>query len=277
MPRLRSVPVYSWNPRRNKLPVLRRFQVGPRVKNFGDLLGPVVVQGILKERGVGPALRRPGSGTVMAVGSVMHKAHDGDIVWGTGVNGKVALALHDFTRLDVRAVRGPRTREWLRENKGIEAPAIYGDPALLLPTLFPRLRTSAATKRHALAVVPNLNELGRFRSHPDFVDPRRPLWEVLERIASSEVVVGSSLHAIVIGEALGIPVGLIASSAEPPFKYQDYFEGTGRTASEYAMFDDFDAAHAHATGIRTDSYAPLAGWSPEPLLGAFPIDRWVRG
>ncbi|WKK72505.1 hypothetical protein Q0F99_06055 [Rathayibacter oskolensis] len=91
------------------------------------------------------------------------------------------------------------------------------------------------------------------------------------------MVVGSSLHAIVIGEALGIPVGLIASSAEPPFKYQDYFEGTGRTASEYAMFDDFDAAHAHATGIRTDSYAPLAGWSPEPLLGAFPIDRWVRG
>ncbi|WKK72506.1 hypothetical protein Q0F99_06060 [Rathayibacter oskolensis] len=149
MPRLRSVPVYSWNPRRNKLPVLRRFQVGPRVKNFGDLLGPVVVQGILKERGVGPALRRPGSGTVMAVGSVMHKAHDGDIVWGTGVNGKVALALHDFTRLDVRAVRGPRTREWLRENKGIEAPAIYGDPALLLPTLFPgsgRARRPSATR-----------------------------------------------------------------------------------------------------------------------------------
>ncbi|PPG52782.1 polysaccharide pyruvyl transferase family protein [Rathayibacter sp. AY1E9] len=273
---VRSVPVYNWNPGRNTLPFLERYPIGPRVNNFGDLLGPVVVRRILQERGVGHALRRPGSGSVLSVGSVMHKGRDGDIVWGTGVNGKVALSTHRFTRLDLRAVRGPRSRDWLRENKGLDAPAVYGDPALLLPDLFPRLRASAATKRSALAVVPNLNEIDRFRSHPAFVDPQRPLWEVLDRIASSDVVVGSSLHAVVIGESLGIPVGLIASSAEPPFKYQDYFEGTGRTGSEYTLFDDLDSAVAHATRIRLDSYAPLAAWDPTPLLDAFPIDRWRR-
>ncbi|MBO0982880.1 polysaccharide pyruvyl transferase family protein [Rathayibacter sp. SD072] len=276
MTRLRSVPVYSWNPGRNTLPFFERYPIGRRVNNFGDLLGPVVVRRILQERKVGPALLRPGRGTVLAVGSVMHKGRDGDIVWGTGVNGKVAVSTHRFHRLDLRAVRGPRSRTWLQENKGLEAPAVYGDPALLLPQLFPRLRAAATTKRHRLAVVPNLNEIDRFRAHPDFVDPQRPLWQVLERIASSEVVVGSSLHAIVVGEALGIPVGLISSREEPPFKYQDYFEGTGRTEREYAMFEDFDGALAHASSIRTDSYSPLASWDARPLLEAFPIDRWRR-
>lgn len=276
MTRLRSVPVYSWNPRYNRLPFFWRFEIGPRVNNFGDLLGPVVIERLLEERGIGRRGGRPSGGKVLAVGSVMHKAHNDDVVWGTGVNGKVSLKTHSFTRLDIRAVRGPRTRDWLREHKNIESPEIFGDPALLLPDLFPQLRASAKTKKHKLAVVPNFNDIAKYESHPDFVNPRRPPWEVLERIASSETVVASSLHAVVIGEALGVPVGLITSNAEPPFKYQDYFEGTGRSKSEYALFDDFNAALSHAIRIRTDSYAPLAAWNPLALLNAFPLDRWQK-
>lgn len=49
-----------------------------------------------------------------------------DTIWGTGINGKVSEDLHKFEKLDVRAVRGPLTRNYLI-SKGINCPEVYGD------------------------------------------------------------------------------------------------------------------------------------------------------
>jgi pyruvyltransferase len=265
--------IFAWNPRHNDLP--RPFRdrfIGPRTNNFGDLLGPLVVHGICDREGLGmPAAVGPGR--LLTVGSVMHVARDGDVVWGTGVNPSVRTARTSsvvkrcrFTTLDVRAVRGPRTHTFLAD-RGLRVPAVFGDPALLLPDLCPALRRWSATKAHAFTVVPNLYDWGAYEHHPQAVNPRSGLWHVLRTIAQSERVIASSLHGIIVAESLGIPATLL-SGHEKPFKYEDYYEGTGRPLPPPA--ETLDEAL-----LRPADTPDLSGWDKDALYRAFPADLWT--
>jgi pyruvyltransferase len=264
MPR---VDVFSWNPRRSRLPrrLTQRLplEIGRRVNNFGDLLGPVVVERVLAMHGIDP--RTPvADRRLLSVGSVLHFARNHDVIWGSGVNGKMPDDRYLFDVLDVRAVRGPRTRDFLR-SRGIEIPAIFGDPVLLLPIVMPELITLSQSKRYSLTVVPNFNDLPSYVHTPNVLDPRSPVSVCLERIAQSEFVVGSSLHAIVVAEALGIPARLISSPIEDPFKYEDYYRGTGR--QEPVVANTLE----QALGMQGER-EPI--FDATLLLNAFPFDLW---
>ncbi len=182
LPRVR---IFSWNPRRSALParLARWLPVGQRVNNFGDLLGPLVVNRLLARHGIASA-RGLRECTLFSVGSVLHFAHDGDVVWGSGVNGKMPGDSYLFRRLDVRAVRGPLTRDFL-QSRGIEVPTTFGDPALLLPTLAPELFAAARRDQHAITVVPNFNDLPAYAADPDVLNPRSPLEVCLNRLAAA--------------------------------------------------------------------------------------------
>jgi pyruvyltransferase len=272
--RVGDLDVGYWNPCRREP---RYLNVGPRVNNFGDLLGPRVVSLVTghkagKPRRLGadeldaapadrPALR------LFAVGSILHMAHDGDTIWGVGVNPKGAEDSYRAKTLDVRAVRGPLTRQFLL-SRDVDCPEVYGDPALLLGLLDSDLQRCASAKRYHLTVIPNLEDFGSMRSHPCAIDPRTNLHAVLRRIAQSDMVVGSSLHAVVVAESLGIPAALVESAVEPRLKYDDYYQGTGRESAAIAPTVD------EAVGLitRRDSRVEqgIAAWSPAPLLAAFP-------
>jgi pyruvyltransferase len=205
------------------------------------------------------------SARLLTVGSVLRLARDGDVVWGTGVNGKSLDAEYGFTRLDVRAVRGPLTRDFLLA-RGIKVPEVYGDPGLLVGQLWTRQELARGWPKADVTVVPNLNDLQRGQFGGNILDPRRPLAECLGRIAASDFVVGSSLHGVVIAESLGIPARLIASTSEPAFKFEDYFRGTGRCEVKSAT----DVREA----VRMGGADPPC-WNPEPLVQAFPSDLWA--
>jgi pyruvyltransferase len=259
--------VFSWNPRKSRLPLrlTKRLpiEIGRRVNNFGDLLGPLLVSRILSMHEI-DAREVVGDHRLLSVGSVLHFARDHDVIWGSGVNGKKPETDYVFRTLDVRAVRGPRTRAFLSD-RGVEAPAIFGDPVLLLPLVAPELVTCSRTKRHRLTVVPNFNDLAAYPSTSEILDPRSPVEVCLRRIAQSEFVVGSSLHAIVVAESLGIPARLIASATEDPFKYEDYYLGTGRLEAETA--DNVEEA-LRMGGEREPVF------DATQLLNAFPLDLW---
>lgn len=260
-----TVELFYWNPLRplGRRRGLRRRPALVPVDNFGDLLGPVLVRALLAELGLGaaPAVR---PAVLMSVGSVVHLARSGSVVWGSGVNGKIPPAQHDVSGLDVRAVRGPRTRAFLRE-RGIEVPEVYGDPALLLGELRPDL-VGLPAERDVL-VVPNLNDAALCDEGFTRLDPRSPLEHCLRTIATSRLVVGSSLHGVVVAEALGVPARLVTTEKEPIFKYADYYEGTGRPG-----FASAGSVHeAVAAGGE-----PRSGWSSRDLRAAFPVDLWQR-
>jgi pyruvyltransferase len=194
----------------------------------------------------------------------LHFARDHDVIWGTGVNGKIPDMKYVFHVLDVRAVRGPHTRDFL-SRRGVNVPAIFGDPALLLPRVMPELVSFSRVKRYPLTVVPNFNDFPTYKAAPTLLDPRSPVEVCLQRIAQSELVVGSSLHAIVVAESLGIPARLISSPVEDPFKYEDYYLGTGRP--------DAETAPSVEDAVRMGGEcAPIL--DATQLLDAFPLDLW---
>lgn len=253
-----------WNPRKRVFSgkITRRIPIsGRRVNNFGDLLGPRVVRENLRRTGLREDLAAHNR-RLVSVGSVMHLARDGDVVWGTGINGKHLRDVLPFTSIDIRAVRGPLTRE-VMIRRGHAVPEVYGDPGLLVGEFWPFLRDQE--KRHSLTIVPNLNDRDAFGHSENVLDPRTDLESCLKRISQSEFVIGSSLHAIIIAESLGIPARLITSGVEPSFKYEDYYLGSGRAA--------YKSANDVRQALELGGEVPPV-WDPKPLLRAFPADLW---
>lgn len=231
--------------------------------NFGDHLANCITTKVAADRNLfldeaGLKPRR-----LFSIGSVLHFATDGDVIWGSGVNGKVPIELHRFRDLDVRAVRGPLTRDFLRD-RGIAVPDIMGDPALLLP----RLMASRFSRRGGggIGIVPNLNDMATLTGDPRLISPLWPWADVVAAICRCDFIVSSSLHGIVIAEAFGIPCRwLRVSENEARFKFDDYALGTGRSV--------LTPAGSIERALEMGAMEPLS-WDPEPLLAAFPTDLW---
>jgi pyruvyltransferase len=247
------VSLTSWRPDRRR-------------NNFGDALSAVVVGGMLARRGLTLASLAVRPRSLLAIGSILHFAREGDVVWGTGLNGKVPASAHRFRALDVRAVRGPLTRAFLAD-RGVVSPAVYGDPALLLPTLF-----SDRFQRHddvRLSVIPNLHDLPLVVGRPDVVSPLDPWDQVIDRLLRSRFVVASSLHGVIVAEAFGVPARFVRlSGTESRLKYEDYLLGTGRTDEPFATSID----EALEMGGMSAPEFDTAG-----LMAAFPFDLWPAG
>lgn len=230
-------------------------------QNFGDRLAPLIVSLMLQRAGL-PSAALP-ERRLLAVGSILHFAESGDVVWGSGRNGRIAESDHVFSDLDVRAVRGPRTREWLLD-QGVHCPEVFGDPALLLPVLRPDLVKLAQERRHRVTFVSHIDDLPH--SVPrgvNVLSPRADVETILRSLVQSELVIATSLHPIIVAEAFGVPARSIVNQSEPEFKFADHFLSTGRP--QYTRSPTISAA------------IELGGESPamidlEPLMAAFPID-----
>ncbi|WP_172582677.1 polysaccharide pyruvyl transferase family protein [Subtercola boreus] len=258
----------NWNPREPRLPgrIGRKFPIGPRKNNFGDLLGPKIVERLLAINNLVGPTSFGRSKRLLTVGSIMHFARNGDVVWGTGINGKVDPSLHRYARLDVRAVRGPLTRNALMK-RGIGTPEVFGDPGLLVGHIWPRSTWAPPEVPDRVLVIPNLNDHSNTPSDLNPLSPRSPLLKIIGRIAHAELVVGSSLHAIVLADSLGVPARLVRSPSEAMFKYEDYYYGSGRSS--------FSPASSVSEAVRLGG-EDLLEWDAQPLLGAFPLDLWGK-
>jgi pyruvyltransferase len=254
--------------------------------NFGDELFPLICERITGSRIMKAAPN--GSTKLLAGGSIIQFALDGDVVWGAGVRSP-DQAFH-FNNIDVRAVRGPLSRDFLVNVMKVECPEIYGDPALLLPLLFPELkRTSVANddgkEGKVVGIVPHLSDIPFFqdgivpnaavKSGHDAdagtllgkiktILPTLPPLEVVKEILSCDFVIASSLHGIIVAEAFGIPSRwLRLSESEPEFKFHDYFLGTGRTSKW---------ARNVREALEMGPEQPIASFDAQKLLDAFPGD-----
>jgi pyruvyltransferase len=230
--------------------------------NFGDELSRLIVERMGNKEVV---WAKPGKkGKFLALGSILHFAEEGDTIWGTGVNGKLlgftgkVAGLH----LDVKAVRGPLTRTYL-QGRGVDCPETYGDPGILTAELFPEFKTEEQT---GYIVIPHYSELEWFaKNHPEeqhIVSPVNMPEVVIKEIAAAELVVSSSLHGIIVAESYGVPAVLLkVSDEEPLFKYQDYYEATGRT--------DFKIAGGIQEALGMGGTVPPI-FDKQPLIEAFP-------
>ncbi|KJC49534.1 pyruvyl transferase [Bradyrhizobium sp. LTSP885] len=236
--------------------------------NFGDFLSAVVVDQCLRQFGYTRADEAARSARMLSIGSILHYARNGDVIWGSGLNGRAGQEdLHpSVNHLDVRSVRGPRTREILRR-RGLSVPDVFGDPALLMPHLFPgRFQLRPKTP---WAFVPNLHDIRMFDPNAaNIISPLGSWNRRIEAILEAEFVLASSLHGIIIAEAYGIPARYVRlSNAEAEFKYRDYYEGTGRFAVEFAS--SIEQGKEMGGVARPD-------FNHQTLIDSFPVDLWSR-
>lgn len=247
---------FWWSPQQPRRIIGKRI-----LENAGDALGPALIDRILRANG--QDIHRMLKPRLLSIGSVMHFAHDQDTIWGTGINGKISLEHLKFKNLDVRAVRGPLTRQIL-EDRGITTPEIYGDPGILTSIFWEKSPPSGNS-----VFIPHMREdvPWRTRLRHKVLSPLTPLDEFISIISGAKEVYSSSLHGIVIAESFGIPSKLIRNkSGEAPFKYQDYYEGTGR--KDFRIFESIEEARSHSAS------APDLEKCAKRLLAAFPYDLW---
>ena len=190
-----------------------------RGSNFGDQLGPV----LLRRYGLDVAWSAPEEAELISVGSILRRAPHGwmGTILGTGL-ARPGTA-NDISRARVLAVRGALTRDEAK----LPSSTVLGDPGILVDEL---LETMPPKRRKAVIVPHYLDRKMRWR-HPtkaraNILGPARDL---LDDIASAEVIYTSSLHALIAADALGVPQVFEPSDKVPggEFKFHDYVSAFG--------------------------------------------------
>jgi pyruvyltransferase len=218
---------------------------------------------------------------VLGLGSIFHHANSRDKVWGSGVNPFWQDKVKQLTCKSVLALRGPLSRKYLMDRYDFEAPEVYGDPALLMPKLFPELKREEPVRK-LLILAQHHDE----KNIMDFVgkdysasvllcQKNNPMeWrEVVREILRSEFVVSTSLHGLIIADAFGVPSrwlhheSLPSVKTEGRFKYNDYYAATGRGEDLYAT--------SVAQALSIGPVGSIQGYDATPLLEAFPQDRFT--
>lgn len=264
-----DVPIFWWNcqGKTTSLPGKTNWEVG----NFGDIASKVVVElaGGINTKHVSPSHK----GKLVAIGSILHTALSGDIVWGAGMKGTKRLLNANPELLDVRAVRGPLTLNFLRE-AGVNVANVTQlfDPGCLLAHMFNKNETSSSSTnqdRGSIRIVPHYrDDLHLKRANPNllknFISVDCDPLDMLFSMIGAEAVFSSSLHGIIFAESLGIPAFWIKSpGGEDSYKFYDYYYGTSRF--EVKCFESVQEALS-ATPM------PLPKFQFEEYLNTFPKD-----
>lgn len=166
---------------------------------------------------------------IVAIGSVISWFSSPNIiVWGSGIiQEKSKIHPADF-----RAVRGKYTLKRLRELGYNTEQTVLGDPALLLPLIFPY---KAVTKKYKVGIIPHYIHYDKIKKQIKndeilIINLLDPIEKILEEIMMCELTLSSSLHGIIVSHAYEVP-SLWASFpnldlldlAGDDIKFADYF------------------------------------------------------
>lgn len=167
-----------------------------------------------------------------SIGSILGFGCQDATVWGSGLlyPYEMYLTRMKMAKLDVRSVRGPKTRSELLK-MGIQCPEVYGDPAILMPEIY---KPEVNGKEYAYSLIKHISENDTlYPIHK--IDMHTTNYRyVIDEIMKSEIIISSSLHGIILAEAYGVPAILYKPIESNLFKFEDYYESTGRQLSVIA-------------------------------------------
>lgn len=197
--------------------------------NLGDMINPYLVE---KLTGIPPKYAPRGE-RVIGIGSIIKFAKPGDKVWGAGCPSADQVIEPEAV---YHAVRGPLTRRMVLEAGG-ECPPVYGDPAWLLPLVYP---AQGLPRTARLGLIRHFTHRDRPLELGDGVreieiirNGRAGIEAFLDEMLSCEAIVSTSLHGLIIANAYGIPARLATFDDGDRqihgdgMKFEDYFLSIG--------------------------------------------------
>lgn len=262
-----SLPSYWWDMR----------------PNFGDLIGPRIVQN-LTGRPVHNTYGQPGAGSaIVTVGSIIDVVRRSDMhIWGTGLMHSPSpqkvkeLSTKSWT---IHAVRGQRTRSALQDRLGWQVPDVVGDPGLLFPLVH---SANTSSRPDNVSVVPHYSHKGLVTrdlvesQDCNFVDVERAPEQVADDIASSKLVISTSLHGIILAQAYQVPwVWLRISDrhlAGNDFKFDDFISTLDSTQVVAVSTTVSDVPYLDLQRIALSAAVPRARYSLTRLRNSFPLE-----
>lgn len=269
-----AIPLYWWEGFSGiPMAIKRSLNRKPAyISNFGDILSPLIVSLLSKHQ----IKHSFASHKLLAIGSIFFALRDHDYVWGSGFLNPSHIIFANRCR-DVKylAVRGPQTRQLLIKN-GIECPTVYGDPAVLLPHLV----KNDIPKRHKVGIISHYShyvELSHRYSQDNsvkIINLEQPVEIVMRELLSCEIILSTSLHGVIIGEAYGIPTLMLVNNQPLHgniFKFTDYFNSTDREVT-FANIAQLNSINKLAD-LALQKERPK--FDPKPLLNAFPLDTSI--
>ena len=213
------------------------WATGPAPGNFGDILTPILIKELFGYSCT--YTHRPFRGqTLIGVGSILNKAENRTVVWGSG-----AMRASDPIKRDAiyLSVRGPHTRDLIL-NGGGQCPSIFGDPALIMPKIY--TPTKMKTYKYGLFThyVDYEQVSAWYKDDPEVlvINPihKNPL-TVIEKMAKCEFIISSSLHGIIIAHAYGVPAVWAKHSDKlggDGIKFTDHYDSVGLTCEHVEFY-----------------------------------------
>jgi hypothetical protein len=240
----------------------------PSRPNFGDALTPWLIHRL---SGRYPRFRPAADAghKYLVTGSVIGLAGPPCTVWGAGI---MHAREHIAGDTEVLAVRGPLTRERVLA-AGVPCPAVYGDPALLLPRVYAPSIEPVYEVGLALHFSdrPRILASRRLPTSIRLIDMQQPVETVIDQLLSCKLVASSSLHGLIVSHAYGRPASWIEFRPLPSgdgSKFRDYLQSICvdqhqplRLTPEL-LSPDLLSAHA---------IDPPVGFDPTPLWNTCPF------
>lgn len=212
------------------------------VPNFGDVLSRDVVAHVSGR----PVDWAPmDECDIVAIGSILHFARNAHInpradgskpwIWGSGSVGPHPRDFMD--NVEIALLRGPVTASIMMHRM-----KRFGDPGLLAPDVY----GLQAAPQDRIGFLPHISQLDDPRvlalreseSALHFIDVRQGPDVVVREIATCRHVVASSLHALIIADAMGIPNTWLDLENQGLFKFYDYGAAIGRWMRMPHTLDD---------------------------------------
>lgn len=272
-------------------------------KNFGDVLGPYLVEKLTGKEAIYTPLRHVGfnkeailnylrniynrnlsardlyynlrfifgkkQNLLITIGSVMDLySHPNCDIWGSGI----MYRNNQIYNANFCAVRGKHSQIRLGEF-GYKVPEAIGDPALLTPLIY---TPATAKKKYKLGIIPHFlhyEEIIKKLDSDDIliINLLDDIEKVIDDVCACEKIVSSSLHGIIIAHAYGVPALWIWLSkgkiGGDDIKFADYFSSVNIDEYQYFNIDTerYDQSYLEAAEAIFDANAHLTVVDPKQL------------
>ena len=230
------------------------FQTG----NAGDLLNQFLLKKLFPAAILNPIHdgRFP---KLACIGSVIENLSDGDVVYGAGLRDPDGLAT---VPKDIRVfgLRGPMSLKLL-EKKGIDVSSLEFllDPGVVASKIFSSGTSESRWSRNEILYIPHFQQRRQYRGlgvKARFFEIDCHAEDLLKSIYVSRGVLTSSLHALMLAHAFGVPAVLFRSP-DKLFKYHDYAESVGWKLNVFDDPREVNYADFPTTPFEIDEYKTL--------------------
>lgn len=201
------------------------------VTNIGDVFSRLVAESFLSPDIYSCDKQPQDSPNILLLGSILEWSDKHSFVCGTGLI--FSHSILESPPLNIECVRGPLTGYFLNK-QGVKCPAVYADPGVLAPELFPPV-TNQKYGVH-IGIIPHYIDKGSSwldkcqKEGCLIIDVLAPPEEFFQQLQRCDIILASSLHGIIFAHSYGIPCVWIELSNNVfgnGFKFYDYYLSVG--------------------------------------------------